>query len=223
MIITLQRKVDDMKISKFGHACLLVEEGKARILIDPGAYSKGFEQLENLSAVLITHQHPDHVTPEALASIRDNNPTVAVYGDEGTVQIMTEKGDTAIKTIHSGEKFEVAGVAIAVYGTDHAIIHPSIPGIENVGYMIAGRFFYPGDNFTDPGVPVEILALPIGAPWLKISEVIDYAVAIAPKIAIPAHDAVLAMLSMNVRIISPFTQSQGTQVRVIENGTSIDV
>jgi L-ascorbate metabolism protein UlaG (beta-lactamase superfamily) len=125
--------------------------------------------------------------------------------------------------VHAGEEFEVNGVKVGIYGSNHAVIHPSIPGIENVGYLIAGRFFYPGDNFTDPGVPVEILALPIGAPWLKVSEVIDYVMAVRPKIAIPVHDAVLAMPAMNAGIVERFAQPQGIEVRMVENGTTTEV
>jgi len=212
-----------MRITKLGHSCLLIEEGEARILIDPGGFSKGYEGLRGLSAVFITHQHEDHASVEALAKVRQNNPDVQIYGDEGTVRVLAEKANEAVKPVHAGEEFEVAGVKIAIYGSNHAVIHPAIPGIENVGYMIAGRFFYPGDNFTDPGVPVEVLALPIGAPWLKVSEVIDYVMAVRPKIAIPVHDAGLSMPAMNAGIVGRFTQPQGIEVRVVENGTTTEV
>jgi len=96
-----------MKITKFGHSCLLVEEGAAHILIDPGAFSKGFEGLTGLSAVLVTHQHEDHSTVEALAKLRQNNPDVPIYGDEGTVRVMSEKAGLAVKPVHAGEEFEV--------------------------------------------------------------------------------------------------------------------
>ncbi|HVQ43485.1 MAG TPA: MBL fold metallo-hydrolase [Candidatus Saccharimonadia bacterium] len=212
-----------MKITKLGHACLVVEEGEAQILIDPGAYSQGFEGLRELDAVLVTHQHADHVTPEALAKIRQNNPGIAVYADEGTVEVMAGRGDVDVKPVHAGEEFDVAGVKVKVFGSDHAVIHPTIPGIENVGYMIAARFFYPGDNFTQPGDPVEVLALPFGAPWLKVSEVIDYVMAVKPLVAIPVHDAVLAIPQMNVAIVKRFTDPASIELRVVENGTTTEV
>src|SRR3954451_6329986 len=129
-----------MKITKLGHSCLVVEEGKARIIIDPGAFSQGYEGLRGLNAILITHQHADHSTPESLAKIRQNNPGIAVYADEGTVGVMNARGDNDVKAVHAGEEFQVEGVSVKIFGTDHAVIHPTIPGIENVGYMIAGKF-----------------------------------------------------------------------------------
>jgi L-ascorbate metabolism protein UlaG (beta-lactamase superfamily) len=208
-----------MKISKYGHACLLIEEGEARILIDPGMFSEGYEPLEDLDAVLITHQHQDHVSADTLAKVRVKNPAVAVYADEGTVKLLA---DEAITPVHAGENFEVAGVTVSVHGSDHAVIHPAIPGIENVGYMIAGRFFYPGDSFTQPDEAIEILALPLGAPWLKVSEVIDYVMAVRPSVAIPVHDAVLAMPAMHQGIVARFTQSAGINLKVIGNGESAE-
>jgi len=212
-----------MKITKFGHACLYIEEGDAKILIDPGMFSKGFEGLREIDAVLITHQHTDHVTPGTLAKVRQNNPGVAVYADEGTVKLMAAQGDTEIKAVHAGEGFKIKGVKVAVFGSEHAIIHPAIPGIENIGYMLAERFFYPGDNFTIPSAPVEILALPLGAPWLKVSEVIDYVLKVKPSIAIPVHDAVLAMPAMHSEVVQHFTDQQGIALKVVQNGETIEV
>jgi len=155
--------------------------------------------------------------------VRENNPDVSVYGDEGTVKLFAAQGDSKIKAVHAGEVFEVKGVKVAVYGSEHAIIHPAIPGIENIGYMVAERLFYPGDNFTIPGEPVEILALPLGAPWLKVSEVIDYVLKVKPSVAIPVHDAVLAMPAMHTGIVQRFAEPQGIALRVVENGETFEV
>jgi L-ascorbate metabolism protein UlaG (beta-lactamase superfamily) len=210
-----------MKISKYGHACLLVEDANARILIDPGAFSKGYEELKDIDAVLITHQHQDHVTPEILAAVRTLNPDVHVYADKDTTKMLLDGGDANVTAVSDGDSFDVDGVKVDVHGTMHAMIAAAMPGITNVGYMVAGRFFYPGDNFTIPGVPVEILGLPVGAPWLKVSEVIEYAEAVKPQIAIPVHDAVLAMPSMHNGMVEHFT-SDGIKLQVIEDGDSAE-
>jgi L-ascorbate metabolism protein UlaG (beta-lactamase superfamily) len=211
-----------MRITKYGHACLLLEEGEAKILIDPGVYSKGFENARGVQAVFITHQHQDHLMPENLTEITAKNPALKIYCDEGSFGKLQDIEGLDVHAVHAGEEFEVAGVKVQVVGTDHAVIHPSIPGIPNVGYLVAKRFFYPGDNFTQPEEPVEILALPDGAPWLKISEAIDYLLAVHPVVAIPVHDAVLAIPEMNEGLLMRFAEPAGIELRVVPNGTSTE-
>lgn len=211
-----------MRITKYGHACLLIEEGKAKFLIDPGAFSKGFEGVTGLSAVLITHQHADHLVAENIKALLAANPEAKVLADEGSVMVLSEAGVMAY-AVHEGDEQTIAGVKVAVFGKDHAVIHPDIPGIPDVGYMIAERFFYPGDSYTVPGRPVEVLAAPAGAPWLKLSEAVDYVRAVKPKVAIPVHDAVLAMPEMNYGLMKRLTADTGIEVRVVENGQTTEV
>ncbi|HEY6737070.1 MAG TPA: MBL fold metallo-hydrolase [Candidatus Saccharimonadia bacterium] len=212
-----------MKISKFGHSCVLIEEGKARILLDPGAFSSGFEGLEQLDAILITHSHPDHFVPENLKQLLAHNPQAQVIADETSAAELAKAGRTPVRAAHDGDAFEVAGVSVRVRGTEHAQIHPKLPTIPNVGYFVADRFFYPGDNFTQPGEPVEILGLPLGAPWSKVSEVIDYTLAVRPQIAIPMHDAVLAMPDMHINLVNGFAKPENIELRVVANGSSTEV
>ena len=213
-----------MRITKFGHACLLLEEGKARLLIDPGAYSKGFEGLEQLSAVLITHSHADHMSPENLQALRQRNPRMEIFVDAGSGdELKQQSPDLKVKVVYKGDKFEVAGVPVKVEGEWHAQIHRTIPQIPNVAYLVGKKFFYPGDSFTVPDEKVEVLGLPIGAPWSKVSEVIDYVLAVKPKVAIPVHDAVLAMPDMYAGIVARFTKPEGIELRVVPNGESTEV
>jgi L-ascorbate metabolism protein UlaG (beta-lactamase superfamily) len=212
-----------MKITKFGHACLLLEEGDARILIDPGVFSEGFETLTGLAAILITHSHADHFVADNLVALLKANASARVYADELSAAELAKDGRLAAEAVYAGDSFEVAGVRVSVEGVDHATIHEDIPTIPNVGYRVGERFFYPGDRFTKPAGPVEILALPLGAPWLKVSEVIDYVLAVAPKVAIPVHDAVLAFPDMHQSITRRFTEPKGIELRVVANGTSTEV
>jgi L-ascorbate metabolism protein UlaG (beta-lactamase superfamily) len=211
-----------MRISKYGHACLLIEEDGSKILMDPGAFSKGFEELTGVNAILITHQHPDHMVPDNIEKVTSKNPQVRVYSDEGSGEVLNQAG-MKVQVVHEGDEFDINGLSVRVFGRDHAIIHPDIPGIFNVGYMIAKRFFYPGDAFTIPGQPVEVLAAPVGAPWLKIEEAIDYVRAVKPKIVIPVHDGVLSAAGMQIQSGALKNLGGEDQLSVIEDGESLEV
>jgi len=180
-----------MRITKFGHSCFLIEDSGARILFDPGVFSSGFEDLDQLDAILITHQHPDHYVAGNIRGLLDKSAKARVFADEGSAMLMHKAGIDA-KAVRAGDRFEVAGLPVAVYGKSHETIHPDIPVIPDAGFFVAERFFYPGDAYTVPGVPVELLATPAAAPWLKIADAIDYLRSMKPKVAFPAHDAVLS-------------------------------
>jgi len=178
-----------MKITKFGHSCLLVEEGKLRILMDPGNFC-ATPNVENIDVILITHEHDDHCSLDALAGILAKNPKADMITHEAAGKRLATAG-IASATIKDAEEVERKGVSISSHGTNHARIHPDIPIIANTGFLIAQRFFYPGDAFYDPRVPVEILALPVAAPWMRLEEAIEYAKVIKPKMVFPVHDGML--------------------------------
>lgn len=177
-----------MRITRYGHSCLLVEDGDGRVLLDPGVFSHGFGDVRGLTAVLITHQHPDHLDPDRLQPLLSDNPDALLYVDEGSAGQLT---DTAYEVVRAGDVLDV-GTRVEVLGTEHAVIHPDLPRIPNVGYLVGGRFFTPGDALTVPEADVEVLGLPTAAPWLKLSEAVDLLRAVAPRLAFPVHDAVLA-------------------------------
>ena len=180
-----------MHLTHFGHSCLLVELDGTRLLFDPGTFSDGFAGLTELDAVLITHQHPDHVDVDALPELLANNPDATLIADPATAE---QLGWTAA---HPGEQLQVEAVSIQVRGGEHAVIHPDIPVIDNVAYLLNdGALLHPGDSLYVPDESVDVLALPAGAPWLKISEAIDYLRAVAPRVAVPIHQAVLAKPEM---------------------------
>ncbi|MGH8824250.1 MAG: MBL fold metallo-hydrolase, partial [Jiangellaceae bacterium] len=135
-----------MRLTKYEHACVLVEDGDARILIDPGTYSHGFEDLTGLTGVLVTHQHADHLDVERLRPLLGRNPGADVHTDEATAAILAEQGVVA-GAVRAGDRFDV-GIEVSAYGVDHARIHEDIPLVPNVGFLVGGRFFHPGDAFT---------------------------------------------------------------------------
>jgi len=179
-----------MRITKYVHSCLHISEGSASVLIDPCIFSQGFETLSGLTAVLITHQHPDHVDPKRLPLLLRGNPGATLYADAGTTRALADEGITAT-AVATGEVLDV-GTTVEVFGVDHAVIHRDIPVIPNACYLIGGRLLHPGDSLTVLDRPVEILALPTSAPWMAVKEAIDYFRAVNPGMAIPIHDKVMA-------------------------------
>ena len=177
-----------MDITRFGHSCLLVDDADARLLLDPGIFSTGFEDLRGLTGVLVTHAHPDHLDVDRLRALLDANPDARLHCDEGSAAQLTDLAPTVVR---DGDGLEL-GTRVDVVGSQHAVIHPDIPVIPNVGYLVGGRFFTPGDALTVPQADVEVLGLPTAAPWLKLSEAVELLRAVAPRLAFPVHDAVLA-------------------------------
>jgi L-ascorbate metabolism protein UlaG (beta-lactamase superfamily) len=211
-----------MRITKFGHACLLVEDKDVRFLIDPGTMSEGFDELTAIDAILVTHDHADHVDAPAVKRLLEANAEAKVYADAGGVKILAEDGVEA-QAVKDGDVFKVNGVEVKVAGEFHDPIHRDLPAMSNVGYLVAGRLFYPGDALTVPSFAVEILALPTGGPWMKTEEGIDYLTEIKPKVAIPVHDALYARPGMFNRIFVQTADKIGASFRVIDDGQPIEL
>ncbi len=177
-----------MKITKFAQCCLLIETKGKRILTDPGSYSvEKHSQLENLDAILYTHEHQDHYHLESLKILIRKNPQVVVFANTSVSEILNREN---IKHTHikHGESVQVGDITVLGFGENHAMVHSSIPLSANTGFFIDNALWYPGDSFTDPERPIDILALPVTGPWLKISESVDYALTLKPRVAFPVHD-----------------------------------
>jgi len=205
-----------MRLQKLGHSCLLVESGDARLLVDPGTFSSGFEHLDGLTAVLVTHQHPDHLDVERLPALLERNPSMQVITDPGTAQILRDDHGVEAAVANGGETFDL-GVPVEVVGEMHAQIHPDLPQIPNVGYLIDGRLLHPGDALDVTDREVEVLALPTMAPWMRMAEAVDYLRAVRPRVAVPIHDGLLRSpdLFYNAfRGLGP----QSTELRVLDDG-----
>ncbi len=179
-----------MNITKIGHCCLLVEEGSARLMTDPGVFSRGYEQYENVHAILITHEHADHCHTEGIKAVIAKNPKVTVYTNHAVAPILDEAG-IEYTLVADNSTVDVEGVSIEAYEYDHEEIHPRLETVRNTGFLIGKRFYYGGDALKAPEVPIEILAVPVAAPWMRIRESIDFCLRIKPKRAFPVHDGIL--------------------------------
>jgi L-ascorbate metabolism protein UlaG (beta-lactamase superfamily) len=184
-----------MKLTKYEHACFTVEKDHKLLVVDPGSYSGDFIAPEHVAVIVITHQHQDHFDPDILAAIYNKNPNSLLLADQSIIDLMPDHRGQAV---HPGERISVEDFDIEFFGGNHANIHESIPTGVNVGVMINDLLYYPGDSLTIPNKPVDTLAIPAAAPWLKIGEAMDFLLAVKPRLAFPTHDAILSEIGQDL-------------------------
>lgn len=209
-----------MNITKYEHACFTVEQDGKLLIVDPGAFTTDIGAPENVVGVVVTHEHADHFDPAALGAIIAHNPDAVIIAHENITRQFGDQNETLpYKTVATGDKVSVGPFELEFFGGDHAIIHPDIPQIANLGVMINDTVFYPGDSFVQPERDVQVLALPVSAPWLKISEAIDYLIDVKPKITFPTHDAIAspAGKSLPDRMIPPLAEKVGALYKRIDD------
>ena len=209
-----------MRITHLGHACLLVDTGDARILIDPGVFSAGFSGLADIDAVLITHQAADHFDPGAVATLLEANPGAPLVVERATARRVPGTIDPGrVRVVAPGDEFDVNGVDVLTVGGTHARIHADIECIPNVGFYFGGTgLLHPGDEFSTPVVDVELLALPVAGPWQSLADAVDYLRTVNPARAFPVHEATLAEPGIYYDYLTRLTPS-GTAFRVLPQGT----
>ncbi|ANW17419.1 MBL fold metallo-hydrolase [Streptomyces clavuligerus] len=181
-----------MRLTKKTHSCVRLEKDGATLVIDPGAFGEP-DAAAGADAVLITHEHPDHFDEGRVRAALAAGAEVWTLGSVAGAISAAFPG--RVRTVGHGDTFTAAGFEVQVHGELHAVIHPDLPRITNVGFLVDGSVFHPGDALTVPGAPVDVLMLPVHAPWNKISEVIDYVREVRPRRAVDIHDALLTELA----------------------------
>ncbi|MEO7261986.1 MAG: MBL fold metallo-hydrolase [Jatrophihabitantaceae bacterium] len=182
-----------MELTKFGHACVRITEGDRRLAIDPGAFSEVSEALTDIDAVLVTHEHADHLDVDALAAAASRNPALRVWAPQAVAdqlagnQVLSER----VTAVGPGQSFVAGGLQVRTYGGQHALIHSSIPVVANVGYLVGDAVYHPGDSYVVPNAIVEALLVPINAPWAKVAEALDFTVSVRAPRAFGIHDGLL--------------------------------
>ncbi|MBC7631741.1 MBL fold metallo-hydrolase [Aeromicrobium sp.] len=189
-----------MQITRFGHAAVLVEAADTRVLIDPGMFSLSevFE-LEDLDAIVVTHQHPDHIDGQRAPALLERNPGAVLISDPHSA---TSLGFGDWQPNADGLDTHIKGVTVCGVGAEHAVILPMIPRVANIGVLLAAEgeptLFHPGDSYEHAPPGVDILALPVSAPWAKVSETIDFITRVAPKTLFPIHDCTISEVGYGV-------------------------
>src|ERR1019366_3785874 len=186
-----------MRITHLGHACLLVETGGQRILIDPGVFSPGIADVTGLDAVLVTHQHGDHIDLQRLPAVMEVNPQARLYAEPQAAAVMQEAGIAAEHTV-VGEALTFGPVQVTPVGEKHALINEALPRIGNLGVVLRSEgepsLFHPGDAYDGEPGQIDILALPLNAPWTASRDTIVFAQKISPRVCVPIHDALLSAI-----------------------------
>ncbi len=212
-----------MKITKYEHACLVLEEQGKQLVIDPGELSNSFVVPENPVALVITHIHGDHFDKTKIKAIVSKNPAIKIFTIEDVAKELFDLEN--ITTVSDKQEEDAYPFSLIFYGTNHAIVHENAPRFKNTGVLVNNLFYYPGDSFTLPETPVQVLAVPTSGPWLKASESIDFMLNIKPKLAFATHDALLsengAMFTNNW--LTSFATQNSIEFQSIKLGQSFEV
>jgi L-ascorbate metabolism protein UlaG (beta-lactamase superfamily) len=208
-----------MRLTKLGHSCVRLEKDGRRLVIDPGGLTREEDALDGAEAVLITHEHFDHFAAERL---RAADPRLGVYTCGAVAEDLADLGGR-VHTVGEGDSLTVAGFEVAVAGQRHEVVHPDVPPVQNVGFLIDGEVFHPGDAFTVLNAPT--LLVPGQAPWMKAPEMIEYLRAVTPRRAIAIHDGLLNDVGLGL-VDSQLTaegERQRADFRRLRPGESIDL
>lgn len=198
-----------MELTKFTHSCVRLDDGPHSVVIDPGVFSEVEDALDGASAVLITHEHPDHVDVDKVRTAAQRDPSLCIWAPAPVTEALDDLGEQVV-VVGPGESFEAGGFAVRTFGGQHALIHPLIPMVANVGYLVDGAVYHPGDSFVVPDAAVQTLLLPTAAPWSKASEMIDFAVSVRAPRAFQIHDSIVTPAFAGIveghlqRIAGPF-------------------
>lgn len=178
-----------MRLTKMGHSCVRLEKDSFTIVIDPGSLTEP-EAVAGVDALFITHEHPDHLSEERMAAAAAANPGVPVWTCRA-VAARLAGGRLRVHTVGHGDSFEIGGFSVQVHGERHAVTHPDLPPVANIGFLVDNTIFHPGDAFTLPATAVRTLLVPASAPWLKVTEIIQYVREIQPARAYSIHEGLL--------------------------------
>lgn len=210
-----------MKIKKFGHSAIRVEESNTNILVDPGVWSPGVENETGLSAICITHEHADHFSIEHIKKLKANN-TAEVFTNSAVAELLQAESIEAT-IVADGDTQTVGSISFSVHGEKHALIDTDWPQPLNTGFLFNETIYHPGDALHNPGKQVPVLAIPIMAPWARIGEMLDYIREIHPKKFFPIHEAMLKELGLYELQAKRVGESVNSEYVLIKEGDTLTI
>lgn len=186
-----------MRITKLEHACLMLEKGQRRLCLDPGKFTTPITEASQVDAVVVTHEHDDHWTPEQLGRIAARSPGVQVLTTERTAQLVQQARIPDLGEVHvgrPGETISLGAFSVTCFGGEHAEIHSSIPIVDNLGVVVDGAVAYGGDAYDLPpdAFEIDLLAVPANGPWMRIADSIDFVIAVRPRHVMGVHEMLLS-------------------------------
>lgn len=181
-----------MRLTKFGHSGVRIESGRTALAVDPGVFTQA-EVVEGVQAVLVTHEHPDHWSPEHLRAAQA--PIFTIEAVARAIGAAAPDLAERITVVTPQQHFRAADIEVQAVGEWHAVIHEDLPQVHNSGYLLTVegcRIFHPGDALVGPEGPVDLLLAPICAPWMRMSEGIDFARATGAPRVVAIHEKIYA-------------------------------
>lgn len=211
-----------MKITKYEHSCLAIEEKGKYLVIDPGFLTKSPPDLKNVVALVITHIHPDHFDPANIQKIVDLNPDVNIFTTKDVAEQLKLPG---VEIPQTGKNYIIEAFELEFFGGTHALISPDFPLAQNFGVLVNQKLYDPGDSFTECPKSYDILALPVMAPWLKFSESLAVLTSTPATTLLPVHNGFINREGKLVyeRWFRPACEKLGKSYHELTPGESITV
>jgi L-ascorbate metabolism protein UlaG (beta-lactamase superfamily) len=211
-----------MRITKYEHACFVAQIAEKKLVVDPGSFTVPLPDPTSVVAIVVTHEHADHWTPEHLKRILEASPDAKLFAPAG---VAAAASDFNFAVVKDGDELTVEPFTLKFFGEKHAVIHESIPIVDNVGVLINGQVYYGGDSFTQGPAGVELLAVPASAPWLKVGEVMDYVAAAKPKRSFPTHEMINSVIGNGMANgrIQAVTEAGGGEFFPLTPGDTVEL